>query len=179
MTVRTVEIQILPASPPLGGLRTGMRSADRHPPASSRRLSAPAVYRSCRPALGRCTRVRRELRRDIAALAAERLPTLNQAERAALVAEIERTRTSIEQWILIRWEESPGDLWKPTPVLQAPSFGPPTVGGMGAQRAHHSEICAVPAQRLDTERELLAAGTSPSWTVVTGSVDERASRQPG
>lgn len=46
-------------------------------------------------------------RRDIAALAAERLPTMSQAERAALAEEIDHARTSIEQWILIRWEDAP------------------------------------------------------------------------
>ena len=39
-------------------------------------------------------------RRDVAALAAERLPGLSEDERAALSKEIEAARRAIEQWVL-------------------------------------------------------------------------------
>ena len=48
-------------------------------------------------------------RRNVALLAGERLPTLDEDERAALAREIEDARSSIEQWVLRRWEAGHGD----------------------------------------------------------------------
>ena len=48
-------------------------------------------------------------RRDVAVLAGERLPTLDQDERAGFAKEVEDARSSIEQWVLSRWEAVQGD----------------------------------------------------------------------
>lgn len=76
-------------------------------------------------------------RRDIATLAAERLPKMNQAERAALAMEIEQTRTSIEQWILIRWEEAPGD-WSKADAGAAGAFIRSTYPWMKERNVAHA-----------------------------------------
>ncbi|CAM5785552.1 hypothetical protein [Cellulomonas persica] len=47
-------------------------------------------------------------RRDVAELAAERLPELDGQERTALVQEITDVRSGIESWVLRRWEEVGG-----------------------------------------------------------------------
>lgn len=43
-------------------------------------------------------------RRDVSALASERLPELPEDERAALAREIEEAREAIEQWVVGRFE---------------------------------------------------------------------------
>ena len=76
-------------------------------------------------------------RRDIAALAAERLPEMNQVERAALAEEIEQTRTSIEEWILNRWDEAPGD-WSKADAGAAGAFIRSTYPWMDERNVAHA-----------------------------------------
>lgn len=47
-------------------------------------------------------------RRDVSALASERLPELHEDERAQLAREIEGARDVVEQWVLERWEAVQG-----------------------------------------------------------------------
>lgn len=47
-------------------------------------------------------------RRDVAVLAAERLPGLSPEERAALAKDVEAARSSIEKWVLNRWDAAHG-----------------------------------------------------------------------
>lgn len=48
-------------------------------------------------------------RRDLRVLAAERLPTLDRHEHAAVAREVEDARGWIEQWVLGRWQAVHGD----------------------------------------------------------------------
>jgi hypothetical protein len=60
-------------------------------------------------------------RRNIAELAAERLPRLSDVRRAALAREIEATRTAIEYWVLDRWE-TVGGAWSSADAEAAREF---------------------------------------------------------
>lgn len=60
-------------------------------------------------------------RRDVVSLAEERLLDLNQEERTALVSEIEDARTSIEDWIMRRWEDRGGE-WAKSDAEAARGF---------------------------------------------------------
>lgn len=60
-------------------------------------------------------------RRDVASLATERLPALDQDEQAALVTEIEDARRTIEDGILRRWEERQGG-WSKADAQAARGF---------------------------------------------------------
>ncbi len=60
-------------------------------------------------------------RRDIATLAIERLPEIDSANQAALAAEVEDARNTIEDWILDRWNTLGGN-WAKTDANAARAF---------------------------------------------------------
>lgn len=76
-------------------------------------------------------------RRDVASLAEERLPDLDQEARAALVSEIEDTRTSIEDWIMRRWEERGGE-WSKADAKAARAFIRATYPWMDQRNTAHA-----------------------------------------
>jgi hypothetical protein len=76
-------------------------------------------------------------RRDVASLAAERLPELDRAERDVIVKEIEDTRNSIEQWIMSRWEAVHGD-WSKADAGAADAFIRATYPWMDERNVTHA-----------------------------------------
>jgi hypothetical protein len=76
-------------------------------------------------------------RRDVASLAAERLPELDQAERDVIVKEVENARDSIEQWIVSRWELVHGD-WSKADAGAAGAFIRATYPWMGERNVTHA-----------------------------------------
>lgn len=76
-------------------------------------------------------------RRDVASLAEERLPDLDQEARAALVSEIENARTSIEDWVMRRWEER-GGKWSKGDAKAARAFIRAAYPWMDQRNAAHA-----------------------------------------
>ena len=76
-------------------------------------------------------------RRDVSLLAAERLPELDQGARAAIVEDIENTRTSIEDWILIRWV-AVGGSWSQADARAARAFIRGTYPWMDERNVAHA-----------------------------------------
>jgi hypothetical protein len=76
-------------------------------------------------------------RRDLASLAEERLPELEQAERKVLVQEIAEARRSIEDRILGRWEASAGN-WSKLDAEAASDFVRATYPWMDERNTEHA-----------------------------------------
>ena len=60
-------------------------------------------------------------RRDLMSLARERLPELDAAEQDLLASEIDQARSSIEHWILDRWQAARGE-WHTADAQDARPF---------------------------------------------------------
>ena len=76
-------------------------------------------------------------RRDVASLAAGRLPELDPAARDALVTEIEYTRKSIEDWILSRLDSARGG-WSKVDTKATRAFIRATYPWMDGRNAAHA-----------------------------------------
>ena len=76
-------------------------------------------------------------RRDVSWVAAERLPELDDGERAALVREIEATRAAIEQWVWDRWKTVGGG-WSKSDTEAARGFVRATCPWMDDRNISHA-----------------------------------------
>lgn len=76
-------------------------------------------------------------RRDVQSLAGERLAGLDELQRATLGREIEEVRSTIEQWILDRWEAAGGS-WSKSDAQAARVFIQATYPWMGERNVAHT-----------------------------------------
>jgi hypothetical protein len=76
-------------------------------------------------------------RRDVRSLATERLPDLDDGERAALAREVEAARAGVEQWVLGRWAAVGGE-WSRSDSVAAREFVRTTYPWMDGRNVSHA-----------------------------------------